>query len=93
MLSMCCKTNRKRKTYIFKHGTRVKADNSRDAIQILKSISIQEVSDVIKFDDENWVIHFGKYASIEIQEMIPEQAKKLGAWMVYLDRREPQLVN
>lgn len=89
----CC-TNAREKpmaTFTFRNGTRVKARDPAHAIQILKSISLQEVSNVFQIDSNRWVIDFGKGASIEVQGTALVRVKKLGEWSMYLDRRELQL--
>ena len=91
---LCCATTREKPlmTFTFKNGTRVKAHDSTHAIQILKSISIRDVTQVFQVDANSWVIDFGKGASIEVRGMEPAQVKKLGEWSMYLDRRDLELV-
>jgi hypothetical protein len=79
-------------TFTFKNGTRVKARDSAHAIQILKSISLRDMSQVFQISENTWVIDFGKGAFIEVQGMGPTQVKKLGEWSLYLDRRDLELV-
>lgn len=91
---LCCGAEpRKLKTWTFKNGTRVKATDSAHAIQILKSISLRDVTKIFQMDSHIWRIDFGKGVFIEVQEQEQVTAKKLGEWRVYLDRREPSLVH
>ena len=86
----CCAAPREKPlvTFTFKNGTRVKARDSANAIQILKSISLRDVAKVFQVDDNLWVIDFGKGVSIEVQGMEKARVKKLGEWATYLDRRD-----
>jgi len=89
----CCTTPREKQltTFTFKNGTHVKARNPAHAIKILKSISLRDVSNVFQVDTNNWVIDFGKGASIEVRGTVQAQVKKLGEWSMYLDRRDLEL--
>ena len=93
MIWSCCATPREKttRTFTFKNGTRVKALDSEHAIQILKSISLREIPEVMEIDENTWVIDFEKGVSIKLMEKGKEKAIKLGAWTVYLDRRDLEL--
>ena len=94
MIWSCCATPREKttRTFTFKNGTRVKALDSEHAIQILKSISLREIPEVMEIDENTWVIDFEKGVSIKLMEKGKEKAIKLGAWTVYLDRRDLELL-
>jgi|LakMenEpi03Aug12_release.lakeMendotaPanAssembly.Ray.scaffolds.fasta_scaffold16361_4 hypothetical protein len=94
MIWSCCATPREKttRTFTFKNGTRVKALDSEHAIQILKSISLREIPEVMEIDENTWVVDFGKGVSIKLIEKGKEKASKLGAWTVYLDRRDLELL-
>lgn len=94
MIWTCCATPREKttRTFTFKNGTRVKARDPEDAIQILKSISLREIPKVLEVDENTWIIYFGKWASIKLKEKELEKARKLGEWRVYLDRRDLALL-
>lgn len=85
----CCGSPRKHKTFVFKNGTHVKARDIYQAREILKSISLREISNVIQLDSKNWLVDFGRDVTIEVRAPSLSSAKKLGDWLVYLDRREP----
>jgi len=89
----CCATPREKttRTFTFKNGTRVKARDYEDAIQILKSISLREIPRVMEIDEDTWVIDFGKGASIELKGKEMARVRKLGEWSMYLDRRDLEL--
>jgi hypothetical protein len=94
MIWTCCASPREKttRTFIFKNGTRVKARDYAHAIQILKSISLREIPEVMEVYENTWVIDFGKRASIKLKETEQEKARKLGVWMAYLDRRDLELL-
>jgi len=85
----CCGSQRKPKTFVFKNGTQVKARTLSQAREILKSISLREISNVIQLNSKNWLVDFGRDVTIEVWAPSLSSAKKLGDWLVYLDRREP----
>lgn len=85
----CCGSQRKPKTFVFKNGTQVKARTLSHAREILKSISLREISNVIQLNSKNWLVDFGRDVTIEVRAPSLSSAKKLGDWLVYLDRREP----
>jgi hypothetical protein len=87
----CCGSPRKLKTFIFKNGTHVKARNVTQAREILKSISLREIANVFQLNSKIWLVDFGRDVTIEVQAPSLASAKKLGDWLVYLDRREPLL--
>ena len=87
----CC-GSRKSKTFIFKNGTQVKAKDVNQAREILKSISLREISNVFELNSKVWLIDFGRDVTIEVRAPCLASAKKIGDWLVYLDRREPLLV-
>lgn len=89
MMWSCCGASRKAKTFTFKNGTQVKARDIKQAREILKSISLREISNVFQLDSKIWLIDFGRTVTIEVRAPSLAQAKKLGDWLVYLDRREP----
>lgn len=95
MIWSCCATPREKttRTFTFKNGTRVQARDSAHAIQILKSISLREIPEVLEVDEDTWLVDFGKGASIKLMETGKENATKLGAWTVYLDRRDLELLH
>ena len=90
MIWSCCATPREKttRTFTFKNGTRVKARDYEHAIQILKSISLRKIPEVLEIDEDTWVIDFGKGVSIEVRGMEQARVKKLGEWATYLDRRD-----
>lgn len=90
----CCAVPREKTTrvFTFKGGTRVKAHDSVEAFQILKSISLRDVPKAFHVDANTWVIEFGKGVSIEVREQEMAPARKLGEWRVYLDRRDLELI-
>lgn len=88
----CCGAQRKPKTFVFKNGTQVKARDLSQAREILKSISLREISNVIQLNSKIWLVDFGRDVTIEVRAPSLTSAKKLGDWLVYLDRREPLLV-
>jgi len=92
--AFCCVNHREKPkmTFTFKNGTRVKAQDSAQALKILKSISLRDVPKAFQVDANNWVIDFGKGTFIEVQGTVSAQVKKLGEWRVYLDRRDLELV-
>ena len=94
MIWSCCATPREKttRTFTFKNGTRVKALDSAHAIQILKSISLREIPEVMEVDEDTWVVDFGNGASIKLKEKEREKAHKLGVWTAYLDRRDLELL-
>ncbi len=96
MIWSCCATPREKttRTFTFKNGTRVQARDSEHAIQILKSISLREIPEVLEIGENTWVVDFGKCAFVKFMEkgMVKEKASKLGAWTVYLDRRDLELL-
>lgn len=85
----CCGAPRKPKTFMFKNGTQVKARDIKQAREILKSISLREISNVFQLDSKIWLVDFGRDVTIEVRAPSLSSAKKLGDWLVYLDRREP----
>jgi len=85
----CCGAPRKPKTFMFKNGTQVKARDLTQAREILKSISLREISKVFQLDSKIWLVDFGRDVTIEVRAPSLTSAKKLGDWLVYLDRREP----
>jgi|APGre2960657444_1045066.scaffolds.fasta_scaffold82756_2 hypothetical protein len=86
----CCAPRVKK--FTFKNGTLIKASDPDEALSILKSISIQEVSRVFKIDSKYWAVNFGEKVQVRIQAMEREKARKQGEWLLYLDRRDPQLI-
>jgi hypothetical protein len=46
----------------------------------------------MEIDENTWVVDFGKGVSIKLIEKGKEKASKLGAWTVYLDRRDLELL-
>jgi len=94
MIWTCCANRREKpmRTFLFKNGTRVSARDSEHAIQILKSINLRDVAKVFLVESDNWVVDFGKGASIQLQGWGMGQVKKLGEWSLYLDRRDLELV-
>ena len=91
---LCCATTReKTRTFEFKNGTRVQARDSEHAVEILKSINLREIPEVLEFDENSWVIDFGKGASINLKEKERHKARKLGVWSIYLDRRNLELIH
>jgi hypothetical protein len=93
----CCTTRVKNGTeFTFKNGTRIKARDPDEALDILKSINLREDSKVFKIDSKYWAVHFGEKAQVRIQATEPgpgtEKARKKGEWLLYLDRRDPQLI-
>jgi hypothetical protein len=74
---------------MFKNGTQVKARDLAQAREILKSISLREISNVFQLDSKIWLVDFGRNVTIEVRAPSLSSAKKLGDWLVYLDRREP----
>lgn len=87
----CCATPRKT-TFHFENGTRVKAEESFRAIELLKSISLKNVLDVENIGSELWVVRFHSHVSIKIEAPDQVQALRTAEWLVYLDRRDPKVV-
>jgi hypothetical protein len=78
--------------FTFKNGTRVKASDPDQALSILKSIKFHEVSKVFQIASEMWVINFGENLSMQVEAQEPVSARRAGEWLLYLDRRDPQLI-
>ena len=90
----CCTSHRKRgTTFTFKNGTRVKASDQDQALYILKSFKFHhEVSKVFQLTSEIWMIKFGDNLSLQVEAQQPESARRAGEWLLYLDRKDPQLI-
>jgi len=79
MMSCCSK---RKKTFVFENGTRVYAKTLDDAISKLKKT--KEVFSSMFFQKTNsWLVEFDSGAVIECE------SPRLGAWNMYLDKREP----
>lgn len=90
MMWSCCNTPRK-STFKFEYGTVVKASDFFRAIELLRSISLKNVTDVEYIDGNNWIIKFHPNVSIQIEALDQARARRAAEWLVYLDRREERL--
>lgn len=80
----CCPVIRK-KHFLFENGTVVKATDPFRAIDLLKSISLKNYTEIR--DGKMW---FHPNVSVTIDPRDLARARRTAEWALYLDRRDPK---
>ena len=86
----CCET--RKQVFRFENGVLVRAQDQFRAIELLKSISLKDSSEVVHMGQNIWSVKFHKNVFTEIELPDPTSARRAAEWRLYLDRRAPRLV-